>query len=391
MGVLVDRVRRHENVCVLENRFVVNLVTSKELGLAGPSRCVGVRVLDSAGGVVETLWASAVVLATGGASGLYQHATNASTGDGIAMAWRAGCSIANMEFVQFHPTCLHDPQARSALISEAVRGEGGKLLLPDGSRFMPRYDARAELAPRDIVSRAIANELTERNIEHVYLDISHKPSALIAKRFPNILKVCAEHGIDMKKEPIPVVPAAHYTCGGIVTDQHGQTEIQSLYALGECSFTGLHGANRLASNALLEARACAKTVSGRITEQASRPQPPLPHLLSDRECGKSERRSPLDSKVNSLRRLMWQDVGIVRSRESLTRAERSLRAIERQLDREWGDGRLRSDVLEFRNLLTVAQLITTSALQRQESRGLHFNSDYPSAQTVARDTALRSD
>jgi len=391
MGVLVDRVRQHANVCVLENRFVVNLVTSKELGLAGPSRCVGVRVLDHAAGVVETLWASAVVLATGGASGLYQHATNASTGDGIAMAWRAGCSIANMEFVQFHPTCLHDPQARSALISEAVRGEGGKLLLPDGSRFMPRYDARAELAPRDIVSRAIANELTERNIEHVYLDISHKPSALIAKRFPNILKVCAEHGIDMKKEPIPVVPAAHYTCGGIVTDQHGQTEIQSLYALGECSFTGLHGANRLASNSLLEALAFAKTVSGRIAEQASRPQPPLPHLLSDRECGKSERRSPLDSKVNSLRRLMWQDVGIVRSRESLTRAERSLRAIERQLDREWGDGRLRSDVLEFRNLLTVAQLITTSALQRQESRGLHFNSDYPSAQTVARDTALRSD
>jgi L-aspartate oxidase len=256
---------------------------------------------------------------------------------------------------------------------------------------MPRYDVRGELAPRDIVSRAIANELTEKNIEHVYLDISHKPAALIAKRFPNILKVCAEHGIDMKKEPIPVVPAAHYTCGGIVTDQHGQTEIQSLYALGECSSTGLHGANRLASNSLLEALAFEKTVSGRITEQASRPQPPLPHLLSDRECGKSERRSSLDGKVASLRRLMWQDVGIVRSRESLTRAERSLRAIERQLEREWSDGRLRSDVLEFRNLLTVAQLITTSALQRQESRGLHFNSDYPSAQTVARDTALRSD
>ena len=193
----------------------------------------------------------------------------------------------------------------------------------------------------------------------------------------------------MKKEPIPVVPAAHYTCGGIVTDKHGQTEIQNLYALGECSFTGLHGANRLASNSLLEALAFAKTVSGRIAEQSNQPQPPLPHLLSDRACENSERRSSLDSKVNWLRQLMWQDVGIVRSRESLARAERSLRTLERQLDRGWEDGRLRSDVLEFRNLLTVAQLITTSALQRHESRGLHFNSDYPSTQTDPRDTALR--
>ena len=388
MGVLVDRVRQHAAIRLLENRFVVNLVTTKELSLTGPNRCVGVRVLDDSVGVVKTVWASAVVLATGGASGLYQHSTNASTGDGIAMAWRAGCSVANMEFVQFHPTCLHHPQANSALISEAVRGEGGRLLLPDGSRFMPRYDSRAELAPRDIVSRAIAKELVDKNIEHVYLDISHKPAALITARFPNILKVCAEHGFDMTKEPIPVVPAAHYTCGGIVTDRHGQTAIQELYALGECSFTGLHGANRLASNSLLEALAFAKTVSGRIAERASHAPVPLPLL---RDHGREDRglRPSLDKQAKRLRKLMWENVGIVRSRESLTRAERNLRVLERQIDREWDDARLWSDVLELRNLVTVAQLITRSALQRQESRGLHFNSDYPNAQANPQDTALR--
>ena len=389
MGVLIDRVRQHAAIRLLENRFVVNLVTTRELGLAGPNRCVGVRVLDNTAGVVDTLWASAVVLATGGASGVYQHATNASTGDGIAMAWRAGCSVANMEFVQFHPTCLHHPQARSALISEAVRGEGGRLLLPDGSRFMPRYDARVELAPRDIVSRAIATELAENNIEHVYLDISHEPAALVTARFPNILRVCAEHGFDMTKEPIPVVPAAHYTCGGIVTDQHGQTTIQQLYALGECSFTGLHGANRLASNSLLEALAFAKTVSGRIARHASRSQPPLPQLLGNRDCGQPGSRPSVDNVAMRLRKLMWQNVGIVRSRQSLTRAERNLEELELQLDRQWDAGRIWPEVLELRNLVTVAQLITRSALQRQESRGLHFNSDYPSTQANPRDTALR--
>ena len=391
MGVLVDSVRRHPAIRLLENIFVVNLVTSRELGLAGPNRCVGVRVLDNSAGVVDTLWASAVVLATGGASGLYQHTTNASTGDGIAMAWRVGCSVANMEFVQFHPTCLHQPRACSALISEAVRGEGGRLLLPDGSRFMLRYDARAELAPRDIVSRAIAKELSEKHIEYVHLDISHKPAALITERFPNILKVCAEHGIDMTKKPIPVVPAAHYTCGGIVTDQHGQTDVQQLYALGECSFTGLHGANRLASNSLLEALAFAKTVSGRITQQASRSQLPLPQLLGDRNLNREEPglRPSLHRRARCLRKLMWENVGIVRSRNSLARAQRRLQELERQIDREWSDGSLRSDVLEFGNLVTVAQLITRSALQRQESRGLHFNSDYPSEQTDPQNTALR--
>jgi L-aspartate oxidase len=391
MRVLVERVRQHPAIQLLENRFVVNLVTSKELGLVGPNRCVGVRMLDNAASAVETLWASAVVLATGGASGLYQHSTNASTGDGVAMAWRAGCSIANMEFVQFHPTCLYHPKARTELISEAVRGEGGKLLLPDGSRFMPRYDARAELAPRDIVTRAIANELAEKNIEHVYLDISHKPASLIAERFPNIRRVCAENGIDMTKEPIPVVPAAHYTCGGIVIDEHGQTDIEQLYAVGECSFTGLHGANRLASNSLLEALAFAKTVSGRIAQQSSRAQPRLPSLLDDSGYGEPRPHSSLGAMAQRLRKLMWQDVGIERSEASLLRASKRLEKLEQRLDNDWDDGRLRSDVLELRNLVTVAQLITTSALQRRESRGLHFNRDYPGTQSEPQDTALRPD
>jgi L-aspartate oxidase len=391
MAVLVDRVRRHPAIQILENHFVVNLLTSKELGMAGPSRCLGVRVLDHGAGIVETLWATAVVLATGGASGVYQHATNASTGDGIAMAWRAGCSVANMEFVQFHPTCLHGAQSWSALISEAVRGEGGELCLADGSRFMSRYDSRAELAPRDIVTRAITKEMADKGLQHVYLDISHKPAAHIRERFPNILKICAQNGVDMTREPIPVVPAAHYTCGGIVTDRFGQTDVQQLYALGECSFTGLHGANRLASNSLLEALAFAKTVSGRIAEQSTQKRSPLPHLLDDRECREPGRRAALDRKADRLRQLMWEYVGVVRSREGLAHADSSLKSFAREIDTEWSDGRLRSDVLEFRNLLSVAQLITTSALQRQESRGLHFNSDFPGMQTDPQDTALRPD
>ena len=391
MRVLVDRVRQHEAIELLENRFVVNLVTSKALGLAGPSRCVGVRMLDNVAGSVETIWATAVVLATGGASGLYQHATNGSTGDGIAMAWRAGCSIANMEFVQFHPTCLYHANGKSELISEAVRGEGGKLVLPDGSRFMLRYDSRAELAPRDIVSRAIANELAEKNLDCVYLDISHKPAEFIAERFPNISRVCAEYGVDMTKEPIPVVPAAHYTCGGVVTDDHGQTDIEQLYAVGECSFTGLHGANRLASNSLLEALAFAKTVSGRISQQSEVASQPLKRLLQDRGYAAARPQSSLSIHAKRLRRLMWENVGIVRSGASLTQAAERLQQLEQRLDDEWDDGRLRPDVLELRNLVTVAQLITTSAIQRRESRGLHFNRDYPAMQSNPRDTALRPD
>ncbi|HEY5622676.1 MAG TPA: L-aspartate oxidase [Gammaproteobacteria bacterium] len=391
MSVLVEQVRRHPSIAILENRFVVNLVTTRELGLSGRNRCVGLRVLDNAAARVETLWANAVVLATGGASGIYQHATNASTGDGIAMAWRAGCSVANMEFVQFHPTCLYTRDSRSALISEAVRGEGGRLLRPDGTPFMARYDSRAELAPRDIVSRAIVSELAENNLEFVHLDISHEPAELIRERFPNILRLCAAHGIDMTREPIPVVPAAHYTCGGIVTDRHGETDIEQLYAVGECSFTGLHGANRLASNSLLEALAFAKTVSGRIAQQAAEAKPPLPRLLEDSSYGETRRRKSLERQANRLRRLMWENVGIVRSRESLETASSRIDDLKQKLDRDWSDGRLRADVLELRNLVTVAELITRSASQRQESRGLHFISDYPGTQSQPRDTALRPD
>ncbi|HSG63492.1 MAG TPA: FAD-dependent oxidoreductase, partial [Gammaproteobacteria bacterium] len=238
MSVLTERVRSHPAIRLHEHAFVTQLLTSRDLGLPGPSRCVGLRMVDTGTGRLETLWADAVVLATGGASGLYEHATNLATGDGIAMAWRAGCRVGNLEFMQFHPTCLHGPGPASVLITEAVRGEGGLLLLPDGSRFMQRYDERAELAPRDIVSRAIVAEMRRLGIDNVLLDISHEPAETIRARFPNVLRACAAHGYDLTREPIPVVPAAHYTCGGVVVDRRGQTDVRQLYALGECSFTG---------------------------------------------------------------------------------------------------------------------------------------------------------
>jgi len=390
MGILAERVRQHAAIELLENRFVANLVTSEQLGLAGPNRCVGVTLLDSSSGTVDTLWASAVVLATGGASGIYKYATNASTGDGIAMAWRAGCRVSNLEFVQFHPTCLYHPRARSVLISEALRGEGARLLLPDGRPFMHRYDERGELAPRDVVSRAIANELATRDIEHVLLDISHKPAELIRERFPNILRTCADYGFDLTRQPIPVVPAAHYTCGGIATDRHGQTDIQQLYALGEVSFTGLHGANRLASNSLLEALAFAKSVSGRIDQQVRQPrsEAPLRTLLGDRSVSNSEPHAWVDAAAEELRQVMWSHVGIVRTRESLTTAADYLDALARRIEDSWDDHRLHCDVLELRNLVTVATLITRSAIQRQESRGLHYNTDYPGPRANPEDTAL---
>ncbi len=393
MSVLGQRVRQHPAIELLENRFVANLVTSSQLGLSGSNRCVGVTALNSDSGTVDTLWTSAVVLATGGASGVYRHTTNASTGDGIAMAWRAGCRISNMEFVQFHPTCLHHPRARSILITEALRGEGARLLLPDGSRFMVRYDERGELAPRDIVSRAIANEMVTGELESVLLDISHLPAARVREHFPNILRTCSEFGFELTREPIPVVPGAHYTCGGVVTDRHGETDVQQLYAVGEVSFTGLHGANRLASNSLLEALAFAKTVSGRIDEQARRsnvPEPRLRTLLGDRCVSDSrDEYAWVDARAEELRNVMWNHVGIVRTRESLVGAAAFLSDLQREIDGSWDERRLHCDVLELRNLVTVATLITESAIQRQESRGLHYNTDYPSLRSHPEDTALR--
>jgi L-aspartate oxidase len=390
MTALTEQVRAHPLITLRDGTFVSQLVTSAGLGMAGPNRCVGLRAVNPVSGALETLWADAVVLATGGASGLYEHATNTASGDGIAMAWRAGCRVANLEFIQFHPTCLYSSERVSILITEAVRGEGGILRLPDGTPFMHRYDERGDLAPRDIVSRAIVSELRRLGIEHVLLDISHQPAEVIRERFPNVLKACAAHGYDMTREPIPVVPAAHYTCGGIVVDAHGRTDIGQLYALGECSFTGLHGANRLASNSLLEALAFADTISVDIrhaigsalgaANQAS---------LESTSALPGDTAAVIDpSWVARLRRTMSEYVGIVRTRAGLDEAADALDALEAEFEANAGPGIHSGAGLELRNMLTVAKLITRSARERHESRGLHFNADFPGPLPEPRDTAL---
>ena len=391
MDVLAQRVRRHPDIELLENRFAANILTSRQLGLSGANRCVGLTLIDTASGDVETRWANVVVLATGGASGVYRHATNASTGDGIAMAWRARCRISNMEFVQFHPSCLHVPGSRAILITEALRGEGARLLLPDGTRFMPCHDERLELAPRDVVSRAMVHEMAATGFDHVLLDISHKPAAEIRRRFPNILDTCRAFGFDLTNEPIPVVPAAHYTCGGVVTDTGGRTDMERLYAVGEVSCTGLHGANRLASNSLLEALAFAKSVSARIDEQVRRPERPrrlTPTLVGSYEFDPRDQ-GWAKSCTAELRRIMWEHVGIVRTRESLDAAAGLLADLQRRINESRDNRRLHPDVLELENLVTVSRLITESAARRHESRGLHYNLDYPRMGPLPKDSALR--
>ncbi len=391
MGVLAERVRQHPAINLLENRFAARLLTSRKIGMSGVNRCVGATLLDTSTGNVETVSAGAVVVATGGASGVYKHATNASGGDGIAMAWRAGCRIANMEFVQFHPSCLHVPEAQSVLITEALRGEGARLLLPDGTRFMGRHDARRELAPRDVVSRAIVHEMAATGCNHVLLDISHKPAAEIRKRFPNIVETCRAFGFDLTAEPIPVVPAAHYTCGGVITDASGQTDLRQLYAVGEVGFTGLHGANRLASNSLLEALAFAKAVSGRIHEQMRRPRlhEPCPPGLSARYVNDTRGHDWAKSSAAELRQVMWERVGIVRTRESLKSAAAFLDDLQARIDDARDERRLHLGLLELGNLATVSRLIADSAARRQESRGLHYNRDYPLPARRAKDSALQ--
>ena len=391
MGVLAQRVRGHPDIELLENRFAANLLTSQKMGLSGPNRCVGLTLIDTVSGDVETRWTDVAVLATGGGSGVYRHATNGSTGDGIAMAWRAGCRIANMEFVQFHPSCLRVSASRAILITEALRGEGARLLLPDGTRFMTRHDERLELAPRDVVSRAIVHEMSAEGCDHVLLDISHKPAAEIHRRFPNILATCRAFGFDLTAEPIPVVPAAHYTCGGVVTDTGGGTDIRRLYAAGEVSCTGLHGANRLASNSLLEALAFAKSVSRRIDKQIrrrERSQRRPPPLVGSFEIDRRDH-GWTRTCTAELRRIMWEHVGIVRTRESLAKAAGSLADMQRRIDEFRDHRRLHPNVLELENLVTVSRLIAESAARRQESRGLHYNVDYPRMGPLPKDSALR--
>lgn len=386
---LTQKVRRHPKITVLENHIAIDLITGKKLGMA-QDRCYGAYVLNNDTGKVLTLGADHTLIATGGAGKVYLYTTNpdTSTGDGIAMAWRAGCQIANMEFIQFHPTCLYHPHAKSFLISEAVRGEGGQLKLPDGSRFMQDHDPREELAPRDVVARAIDFEMKKRGLDCVFLDISHKGEIFIRNHFPNIYARCLELGIDITKDPIPVVPAAHYTCGGIVTDLKARTDIPGLYAAGEASCTGLHGANRLASNSLLECLVFSKAVAQDILSQPKLPFPKLPKWDESRVTDPDEE-VVIAHNWAELRRFMWDYVGIVRTTKRLTRAQHRIRLLTREIEEFYANFRVSHDLIELRNLVNTADLIVRCALLRKESRGLHYSRDYPDLLPKPKNTVLK--
>ena len=377
---LVGKARSHPNICVKERYNAVDLITSSKIGLAGTQRVVGAYVWNRQKELVETLRAKAVILATGGAAKVYQYTTNPdiSSGDGIAMAWRAGCRVANLEFNQFHPTCLYHPQARNFLLTEALRGEGAFLKRPDGSRFMPDFDPRGELAPRDVVARAIDHEMKRLGADCMYLDISHRPPEFIMQHFPMIYEKLMSLGIDLTKEAIPIVPAAHYTCGGVMVDQHGRTDLDGLYAIGEVSYTGLHGANRLASNSLLECLVYGWSAAEDIIKR-------LPHaklaknlpLWDESRVDNSDEQVVIQHNWHELRLFMWDYVGIVRTTKRLERALRRITTLQQEIDEYYANFRISNNLLELRNLVQVAELIVRSAMARKESRGLHFTLDYP--------------
>ncbi|MBU6421154.1 MAG: L-aspartate oxidase [Gammaproteobacteria bacterium] len=371
--------RARPNITLLEQHIAVDLITASKLGLPEP-RCYGAYLLDRRTQHVRTVGARHVALATGGANKAYLYTTNpdGSSGDGIAMAWRAGCRVVNMEFMQFHPTCLFHPAAKSFLISEAVRGEGGKLLLPDGTPFMHKFDKRAELAPRDIVARAIDHEMKRLGSDHVLLDISHRPQAFIQEHFPTIYARCLEYGYDMAKGPIPVVPAAHYTCGGVLTDLHARTDLPGLYAIGEVACTGLHGANRMASNSLLECIVFGAAAATDIGAGHAAGEPPrkLPKWDESRVTD-SDEEVVVSHNWNELRHCMWDYVGIVRTDKRLKRALSRTELLLHEIEEYYGNFRITSDLIELRNLEQVARLIILSAMARKESRGLHYTLDYP--------------
>ena len=390
---LSEKVRHHPNITLLENHIAVDLITTRKVKKANEhianNACLGAYILNKTTGKVETIAAQNTILATGGAGKVYLYTTNpdVSTGDGMAMAWRAGCRVANMEFIQFHPTCLYHPHAKSFLISEVVRGEGGLLKLPDGTRFMPEHDPREELAPRDVVARAIDYEMKKRGLDCVYLDISDKPLKFIEEHFPNIYRRCLELGIDISRSPIPVVPAAHYSCGGVMTDSRGLTDIQHLYAVGETACTGLHGANRLASNSLLECLVFGEAAAHDILSQADIASVTLPDWDESRVTDADEE-VLITHTWDELRRFMWNYVGIVRTDKRLSRALHRIHMLRDEVHEFYSNFKISNDLIELRNLLQVAELIVLSAIERKESRGLHFSKDHPNLDIEAIPTVL---
>ena len=380
-----------DNLHIFEHHVAVDLIRQAAPGEKS-YRCTGAYVYSRDRDSVEVFGSKAVVLASGGASKVYLYTSNpdSASGDGIAMAWRAGCRVANMEFNQFHPTCLYHPKAKSYLVTEALRGEGAKLRLPDGSRFMPRFHELEELAPRDVVARAIDYEMKRIGADCVYLDISHKSPEFLEQHFPTALKRCAQFGIDITKEGIPVVPAAHYTCGGVMVNHQGQTDLAGLYAIGETSFTGLHGANRMASNSLLEcivyAHSAAKSIIEELTEQTL--EQPSVREWDDSRVTDSDEDVVISHNWDELRRFMWDYVGIVRTHKRLERATHRIKLLQKEINEYYSNYKVSNDLIELRNLAMVAELIIRSATQRKESRGLHYSLDHPDLNPVAEDTVL---
>lgn len=385
---IAAKVIAHPNITLLERYIAIDLITGHKLGRSD-NNCYGAYALNSLSGEAITIAAHNIVLATGGAGKVYLYTTNpdTATGDGIAMGWRAGCRVANMEFIQFHPTCLYHPHEKSFLISEAVRGEGGVLKLFDGTRFMPWHDERAELAPRDVVARAIDFEMKKRGLDCVYLDISHQPVEFLQEHFPTIYRRCMSLGINIARQPIPVVPAVHFTCGGLVVDQQGRTDIKNLYAIGETSYTGLHGANRLASNSLLECLVYAESAAQSILNTAHQSIPSLPHW-DESKVTDADEAVVISHNWDELRRFMWDYVGIVRTTKRLERAQHRIRLLHEEINEYYRNFHITSDLLELRNLVLTADLIVQSALSRHESRGLHFSKDFPNTLTEAAATIL---
>jgi len=390
-SALIHQVEQRANVELFEHRVAVDLINQQHQGVR---RCSGAYVHNIQTAQTDVFLARFVVLATGGASKVYLYTSNpdVATGDGIAMAWRAGCRVANMEFMQFHPTCLYHPKAKSFLVTEAIRGEGGHLLLPNGERFMQHFDERAELAPRDIVARAIDHEMKRLGADCLYLDISHRPADFIIHHFPTVYAKCLQLGIDITRDPIPVVPAAHYTCGGVMTDLNGQTDLAGLYAIGETSFTGLHGANRMASNSLLECFVFGRAASDHISAQMDQvAEPQEVPQWDESKVTEADEDVVIAHNWDELRRFMWDYVGIVRTDKRLQRASHRVEMLKKEIAEFYSNYQISNDLLELRNLVVIAELIIRSAMARKESRGLHFMLDYPEQLAEISDTILIPD